>query len=57
MNNMTAKQLLLLLPTEDRTKILQMIETAYQDVGDCNGITEAEGMYLNAIDIIKETSE
>jgi hypothetical protein len=53
---MTAKQLLLLLPIKDREQILQMMKKACEDVGDCNGIVEAEGAYKNAINIIKEST-
>ena len=54
---MDAEQFLLLLPTGDRTKILQMMKTAYENVGDCNGIPEAEGTYIEAIEIIKIIKE
>ena len=51
---MTAKQFLLLLPETDRTKILDMMKQAYAKVGDCNGITAAEALYKESINIIEK---
>ena len=53
----TAKQLVLLLPIDKRKELLQNLQEIYEDVGDCNGITEAEGLYLITIDIVKECIE
>jgi predicted GTPase len=42
-----------LLPAEDRKTIKTMIINAYDNVGDCNGIVEAELDYKDAIRIVK----
>jgi hypothetical protein len=43
-----------LLPAEDRKTVTTMIKNAYNNVGDCNGIVEAELDYKDAIRIMEE---
>ncbi len=50
---MTAEQFLLLLPETDRTIIYYMMKMSYDEVGDCNGIPEAEARYKEAIKMLK----
>ena len=50
---MTAEQFLLLLPEVDRKIIYYMMKKSYDEVGDCNGIPEAEALYKEAIKMLK----
>ena len=54
MPKMDLSRLFPLLPYKDKKAIIAMVKNAYNDVGDCNGIVEAELDYKDAIRIMEK---
>ena len=54
MDKITAKELMNLLPIENRKKVLEMVNDAYQDICVCNGaICEIEAQYRVGIQAVE----